>query len=399
MNRRQLMAFSAAAFAARVGFADPLAQAQGPDAHLSSKGVDLPDKLLLKDWRPRSIYKIPVTEIGKARYPIIDAHNHGFNTADQARKIVETMDETGVERAVVFTGTGRPEGFAQARTIYSAYPQRFDLWCLFDLRGVNNPGFGPGALKALEECHRMGARGVGELHDKGKGLGASVGTEPSNWHTPTEFTGPGPHPDDPRMDSLFQKCSELGMPVSLHVSDPIWTYLPMDKHNDGYMTAFHWRLDDKPGLLGHDGLLESLERTLKRHKGTTFIACHLANLDYDLTRLGQMLDRNPNLYADFAARMSEICTIPRFANQFFEQYQDRLLFGTDFTYTPGELRSTFRTLETLDEHYYCEDYSDYLWPLYGLGITDAVLKKIYRENALRLFAGARNGPAQTSAMV
>src|ERR1017187_9644731 len=182
MNRRQLMAFSAAAFAARVAFADSLAQAQGSDAHLQGKGVDLPDRLLLKDWRPRSIYKIPVTEIAKARYPVIDIHNHGVNTAEQAGKIVVAMDATSVERGVIFTGTGRPEGFAQARAAYSAYPQRFDLWCLFDLRGVNNPGFGPDAVKALEECHRLGARGAGELHDKGKGLGASVGTEPGSCH-------------------------------------------------------------------------------------------------------------------------------------------------------------------------------------------------------------------------
>ena len=248
MNRRQLMALSAAAIAARAGFADPLAQAQGLDAPLPGKDVDLPDRLLLKDWRPRSIYKIPVTEVVKARYPIIDAHNHGFNTAAQAQEIVETMDETGVERAVVFAGTGRPESFARARAIYSAYPQRFDLWCLFDLRGVNDPGFGPAAIKALEDCHRLGALGVGELHDKGKGLGASVGTEPASWHTPVEFTGPGPHPDDPRMDSLFERCSELGMPVSIHVSDPIWTYLPMDNHNDGYMTCFPLEAGRQAGL-------------------------------------------------------------------------------------------------------------------------------------------------------
>jgi hypothetical protein len=393
MNRRQLMAFSAAALAARVGFADPLLQAKGSDAHLPAKGGDLPDRLLLKDWRPRSIYKVPVTEVPRAKYPIIDLHNHGVNSAEKTRGIVESMDATGVERAVILTGIAKPESFAQARAIYAAYSQRFDLWCLFDLRGVNSPGFGPGAVKALEECHRLGARGVGELHDKGRGLDASVGTEPRDWAKFAEFVGPGPHPDDPRMDSLFQKCSELGMPVSIHVSDPIWTYLPMDTHNDGYMTAFHWRLDDKPGLLGHDGLLESLERTLKKHSATTFVACHLANLDYDLARLGQMLDRNPNLYADFAARMTEISTIPRFTNQFFQKYQDRLVFGTDFTYTPGELRAMFRTLETLDEHYYYEEYSDYHWPLYGLGIPDAVLKKIYRENALRVFAGARNSVA------
>ena len=391
MNRRQLMAFSAAALAARAGFADIPAKAEETGTQAPGKRTDLPDRLLLKDWRPQSIYKIPVTEVAKARYPIIDAHNHGFNTPGEARKIVETMDATGVDRAVVFAGTGKPESFAKARAIYSAYPQRFDVWCLFDFRGVNSPGFGPGAVKALEECHRLGASGVGELHDKGNGLGAGVGTEPADWHTPAEFSGHGPHPDDPRMDPLFQKCSELGMPVSIHVSDPIWTYRPMDSHNDGYMDAFHWRLDDKPNLLGHDGLLESLERTLKKHSGTIFIACHLANLDYDLTRLGQMLDRNPNLFADFAARISEVSTIPRFASQFFQQYQDRLLFGSDFSYTPGELRASFRTLETLDEHYYYHDYSDYLWPLNGLGIPDPVLKKIYRENALRIFAKALKG--------
>lgn len=391
MNRRQLMAFSVAAFAARLGFADPIRQPQGSGAQSPNRDGNLPDRLLLKDWRPRSIYKIPVTAVTKARYPVIDVHNHGVDSANQTHEIVKSMDATGVERAVIFAGTGRPEEFAQARAIYSAYPERFDLWCLFDLRGMNDPGFGPGAMRALEECHRMGARGVGELHDKGRGLDASVGTEPNSWHKPAEFSGPGAHPDDPRMDPLFARCAELGMPVNIHMADPIWTYLPMDNHNDGYMTAYHWRLDDKPGLLGHDGLLESLERTLEKHRGTTFIACHLANLDFDLTRLGQMLDRNKNLNVDFAARMAEISTIPRFASQFFQQYQDRILFGTDFTYSHGELRSSFRTLETLDEHYYYEDYLDYMWPLYGLGLPDAVLKKIYHENALRILDPTRKG--------
>jgi hypothetical protein len=215
MNRRQLVAFSAAAFAARFGFADPLEQPQGSAAHSPNRGGDLPDRLLFKNWRPRSIYKIPVTDVTKARYPVIDVHNHGVDRADvdrgeQTREIVKSMDATGVERAVIFAGTGRPESFAQARAIYSAYPERFDLWCLFDLRGVNDPGFGPGALRALEECHRMGARGVGELHDKGKGLDASVGTEPNSWHNLAEFSGLGPHPDDSRLDPPVHQVRGTG---------------------------------------------------------------------------------------------------------------------------------------------------------------------------------------------
>ncbi len=393
MNRRELMIFSAAAVAAQSGlaFPRPHPQENGEEPH-SSKG-DLPDHLLLKDWRPKSIYKIPITEITKAKYPAIDLHNHGVPSVDRADEMVRTMDATGVDKAVIFTGTGKPEEFAELSRIYSRHPDRFYIWCLFDLRGVNEPGFGPNAVKSLEECHRMGAQGVGELHDKGTGLDASVGTEPQSWRKPPEFTGPGPHPDDPRMDPLFEKCAELGMPVSIHMSDPIWAYQPMDSHNDGYMTAFHWRLDDKPGLMGHDALLQSLERTAQKHRKTIFVACHLANLDYDLTRLGEMLDRNPNLNADLAARMAEIATIPRFSGQFLEKYQDRIVYGTDFTYSPGELRSTFRTIETADEHYYYEDYIDYIWPMYGLNLPDPVLKKLYRDNALRIFKEARNGAA------
>ena len=54
------------------------------------------------------------------------------------------------------------------------------------------------------------------------------------------------HPDDARMDPLFERCGQLGMPVNIHVADPIWMYEPMDNTNDGLMNAFHWRLDNQP---------------------------------------------------------------------------------------------------------------------------------------------------------
>ena len=98
----------------------------------------------------------------------------------------------------------------------------------------------------------------------------------------------GMHPDDPRLDPLFEKCGELGMPVNLHVADPIWMCEKMDIHNDGLMNAYLWRLDNQPGIVGHSGMMEILERTVRKHPGTTFIACHLANLSYDLTRLGEL---------------------------------------------------------------------------------------------------------------
>ena len=125
--------------------------------------------------------------------------------------------------------------------------------------------------------------------------------------------------------------------------------------------------------------------TLARHPRTTFIACHLANLDFDLARLGQLFDKHPNLYADISARLHYIGTIPRVAAAFFEKYQDRVLYGTDTGFQTAMYRGTFRALESTDDHYYEWSILPNLhWPLYGLGLKDQVLRELYRENALKI---------------
>ena len=85
------------------------------------------------------------------------------------------------------------------------------------------------------------------------------------------------------------------------------------------------------------------------------------------------------------ARFAEIAPIPRFMARFFQRYQDRLLYGTDMHPDPEMYRVTFRLLESEDEHFYPAYFSQYHWPHYGIGLPETVLKKIYRDNALRLF--------------
>jgi uncharacterized protein len=159
------------------------------------------------------------------------------------------------------------------------------------------------------------------------------------------------------------------------------------------MNGFSWRLDNKTGIMGHDDLIRSLDATLKRHPKTVFIACHLANLDYDLTRLGQMLDRSPNLFVDISARFAESAAIPRFAAQFIKKHADRVTYGTDMPYTQQIFSTTFRVMESLDEHFYEQDLFfnfNYHWPLHGFGLPDDILKKVYRETALSAFKQARS---------
>jgi len=325
-----------------------------------------PDQILLKDYRPVSIHKIPVTKVTKARFPAIDMHSH--DDGQDVGEWVKTMDAAGIEKSIVLTmATGAKFDALAAK--YSTYPARFELWCGFDYTAYDKPGYGPEAVKELERCHRMGARGVGEEGDKGKGAG---------WGKAA-----GLHFDDPRMDSLLDKCADLKMPVNVHVADPIWMYQKMDETNDGMMNALNWRLDNQPGIVSHSGMIDVLERAVRRHPRTTFVACHFANLDYDLTRLGQLLDRLPNLWADISARYAETATIPRFAAQFYAKYQDRLVYGTDMRPDPEMYQTTFRILETLDEHFYAPMF-EYHWAYSGFGLPDTVLKKIYQTNALEI---------------
>ena len=334
-----------------------------------------PETLLLKDYRPKSIYKIPATEIAKAKFPVIDMHSHPYAKTDaQVDGWVRNMDEVGVEKTIILTMTTGAE-FDKIYRQYSKYPQRFQMWCGFDFSGYGKTRFEGAAVKELERCRQEGAHGVGEIHDKGKGLRSG------------KSNAPGMHPDDPRMDALWEKCAELGMPVSLHVADPIWMYQKMDRHNDGLMNAYYWRLDNQPDIVGLLGMIDILERTLARHRKTTFVACHFANLDYDLAHLGEVLERNPNLYADISARYAETAPIPRFTAQFYEKHAGRLLYGTDMGFDKPMYRVTFRILESLDEHFYEIEQFAYHWSLNGLGLGDAVLKQVYRENAARLLAG------------
>jgi predicted TIM-barrel fold metal-dependent hydrolase len=389
MNRRQWMMLSGAAATLRPGYTQAPAQSVGTPDTLEKV---LPDKILLKDYRPKSIYKIPQTDIKKAKYPVVDVHCHGARPVGQLPEWVKTMDAAGVEKAVIFTGASSAERFAEIRQTYAKYPGRFELWCGFEL-SAGDP------VKALEDCHRAGAVGVGEVSDKGWGFasrppGSRAGSGAGGpARGGVRAPNPGPHPDDPRMDALWDKCAQLGMPVNIHVSDPIWAYQPMDNTNDGLMNGYTWRIDDKqPGILGHDGLIQSLERALEKHRKTVFIACHLANLDYDLTRLGGMFERHPNLYADISARFAETAPIPRFVNQFLRKYTGRVLYGTDMPYTQRIFSATFRVLESSDEHFYERDLYfnfDYHWPMHGLGLPDSVLKKVYRDNAVKAFQQAR----------
>lgn len=328
-----------------------------------------PEDLKLKNFRPQSIFRVPITTIKKAKFRAIDMHSHDFaKTDEEVAQWVKTMDQAGIEKTIILSGAVGAS-FDSIYSRYAKYGNRFEVWCGFDINGFNEPGWTEKAVKELERCVKAGARGVGELSDKGFGLRYSGGF--------------GPHIDDPLMKPLIKKCGELNMPINIHVAEPMWMYLPMDSTNDGLMNAYTWRIDSmQKGILGHAALLKTLDNAVRDNPHTTFIACHYANCEYDLSILGLLFDKYKNLYADASARFGETSTIPRYMKSFYEKYQDKLLYGTDNIPEWPMYEVTFRILETLDEHFYY--YRFYHWPSYGFGLNDDVLKKVYHENAIKI---------------
>ena len=199
--------------------------------------------------------------------------------------------------------------------------------------------------------------------------------------------------NDERLAPIWERAADLGVPLLIHVSDPIAFFSPIDERNEHYLTLREFPAWSFHGShFGKWELLEQRNRVIRRHPRTTFLLPHVANLPEDLAAVGQLLDAQPNVFIDLSARIDELGRQPYTARDFFLRYQDRILFGLDMPVSAEAYRCYFRFLQTRDEYF---DYPDYIgrfgvytrWKLYGLGLPDEVLKKVYHENAMRAIPG------------
>ena len=330
------------------------------------------DKVLLKDFNPVVVNNLPRTEVLRAKFDIIDMHAHDYaSSEEEIAAWAATMDEVGVLNTAIMhcSWIGRP--FEEYVAAYAPYKEHFRFWCCFDYTGIGEEGWPERGIQALERCKEMGAIGVGELGDKGEG---------DTYARPAD--GKDIHIDDPRVKPLIERAGELRMPISIHIAEPYWMYLPMDETNDGLLNAVTWHVDTT-NCYGYNKLMESFENAVRENPKTIFIACHYLNMSHDWPRLGALLDKYPNMYVDISARVAESAHTPRATREFLIKYQDRVLFGTDNGMDASMYRTIFRVLETNDEHFYVPDFG-YHWALSGFGLPDEVLKKIYHDNAERI---------------
>jgi predicted TIM-barrel fold metal-dependent hydrolase len=201
--------------------------------------------------------------------------------------------------------------------------------------------------------------------------------------------------DDTRLDPLWRAAGELGVPVLIHIADPLAFFRPLDDDNErAEELAQHpdWHFwppltSDGAGFPGFDDLLGAFDRLLGRHPGVTFIGAHVGCASEDLALVSGMLERHPNLYVDLAARLGELGRQPNTARRFFLDWSDRIVFGTDTAVHVPSCRLYYRFLETLDDSF---EYSPEpvppqgRWRISGLGLPDDVLHRVYNGNARRI---------------
>lgn len=326
--------------------------------------------LKLSDFHPRSMLRAPAHEIKRPKFPVIDYHNH--LDAQEPDKVLKIMDECGIERVVNITMQTGEAALQMIEKFHTAAPERFSTYGWMDWSDVQRPGFFERSVERLQRFVEKGACGLKIWKD----LGTVV----------RDADGSLLRIDDERLAPLFEKAAELSVPIMYHIADPDAFFLPIDNTNERYEElAAHPEWSYFGSHFGKEELLAQRDRVFARHPRTTFVGAHVAEHPEDLAYVSRLLEKNVNLFVDIGARCAELGRQPYTAREFFLKFSDRILFGTDLIPDVEMYRLHFRFLETRDEYFAYPSHASRQgrWNIYGLYLPDEVLRKVYRENALR----------------
>jgi len=365
------------------------------DEHMTTTDWAAAADLRLADWHPRSRLVAEATQVSRSAVACIDVHNHlgrwltppGW-TAPSVDELVALMDRRNVATIINLDGMHGDELEANLDRYDRAHPTRFVTFCQLDWALLAEPDGEERLTAQLRDSARRGARGVKVW----KNLGLSV----------RDASGALVLPDDVRVVRVLALAGSLGLPVLIHVADPIAFFDPVDQFNeriDELRANPDWWFGDRSVHPTFDRLLTALETLVLATPGTTYIGAHVGCVAEDLDRVERLLAAAPNWNVDIGGRLAELGRQPRRFSQLLDRFGDRVLFGTDaFPLTDEALTTHFRFLETYDEAF---GYSpgdavppQGRWTVSAVGLSGTVLEAVYAGNARRLLG--LNAPAAAS---
>jgi predicted TIM-barrel fold metal-dependent hydrolase len=252
----------------------------------------------------------------------------------------------------------------------------------FDARGFEEPGFADRVIAQLRRNFDDGAIGVKIW----KNIGMAIRSR----------SGAFLLPDDPALLPIYDAIRHADRTLVAHLAEPDGAWRPLDADNPElayYSKNPRWHMYGRPGAPDKGRILAARDRLLARDPKLRVVGCHLGSDEDDLGRLAKRLDAYPNFAVDTAARIRYFARFPRDdVRQFLIRYQDRILYATDFSLRDADTEAAARSLQATHDRDWAffagDDPMDYVGrPTRGLALPDAVLRKIFRENALRWFPG------------
>jgi uncharacterized protein len=354
--------------------------AQGPQGQRrpgEGRTPEFPEPTITQ-YKPRTTLKVAEHPTPRAKFPVIDIHSHHPTpiTPERYAQVMKGMEANNLQILVNLSGSSGDrlvQGLEAIRT--SPWPDRMVLFANVNFSGAGGPGWGEKAAAQLEADIRAGARGLKIFKDLGLRARKADGTRLQV--------------DDPVLAPIWDTAGRLGVPVLIHTAEPQEFFEPIDYTNERWLELALFRDRRYPeggGAPRFEELLAERDRMFANHPDTKFIAAHFAYRANDLRKAGELLDRLPNVSLEVGAILAELGRQPRAAHAFFVKHQDRILFGKD-SFQPDEFPYFWRVFETNDEYFdYYRDYHAF-WKLYGMGLPDDVLKKLYYGNALTLVPG------------
>ncbi len=329
----------------------------------------------VEEYEPVSTLKVPEHKLTRSRFPFIDVHNHQWIMPVQSLdKLVVEMDSLNMGVMVNLSGFRGKVLEWSLDNVNTNFPTRFVIFLNINFERLDDKGWPEEELAMLEEGVKQGVKGLKVY----KGLGL----------TDKDNEGKRVAIDDPRLDPIWAKCGELGIPVLIHSGEPNSFWNPKDKHNERWLELKQepGRYRDPKELPSFEEIMGEQHHVFRKHPETKFIDAHLGWFGNDLERLGKLFDELPNVYTELGAVLAELGRQPKLARAWMIHYQDRVMFGKD-TYKKEEYYTYFRVLETGDEYfdYYRKRHAH--WKMYGLELPDSVLRKVYYENALNVIPG------------
>jgi predicted TIM-barrel fold metal-dependent hydrolase len=329
----------------------------------------------VEEYEPISTLVVPKHELKHSKFPFIDVHNHQYTMPIQdLDKIVKEMDSLNMGVMVNLSGFRGKYLEWSLDNVNKNYPNRFIIFLNINFENLDDEGWPGETLTMMEEAVKQGVRGLKVY----KGLGL----------TDKDNEGNRIAIDDARLDPIWAKCGELGIPVLIHSGEPNSFWKTKDKYNERWLELKQEpsRYRDPNKVPPFEQVMGEQHHVFRKHPSTKFIDAHLGWFGNDLERLGKLFDDMPNVYTELGAVLAELGRQPKAARSFLIKYQDRVMFGKD-TYKMEEYYTYFRVLETGDEYfnYYRKRHAH--WKMYGLELPDSVLKKIYYKNALKVIPG------------